>query len=108
MPPIRAGRPTGPSLGRCAGAAPAVRRRCGASGASTGAPAARRSPVPAGPAVPTLTVVIDTPDKIAASFPIIDELTRKRGLVTSELIPAARTDIGGRGQGGLGLATHRW
>jgi len=92
-------------------------RRGGASGSTTlrgiwgfhgqGRPHGDR-PFQLGRHVPTLTVVIDTPDKIAASFPIIDELTGERGLVTSELIPAARTDDGGRGQGGLGLATHRW
>jgi len=55
-----------------------------------------------------ITEVIDTPERIGALFEIVDELTSERGLVTSELIPAARTDDGGRGQGGLGLATHRW
>jgi PII-like signaling protein len=39
--------------------------------------------------VPVLTSVIDTPDRIAALFGIIDELTRERGLVTSELVPVA-------------------
>lgn len=38
--------------------------------------------------VPTVTIAIDTPDRIAALFPIVDELTRERGLVTSELVPA--------------------
>jgi PII-like signaling protein len=38
--------------------------------------------------VPTVTVVIDNPDRIARSFAIIDELTSERGLVTSEVIPA--------------------
>jgi PII-like signaling protein len=41
--------------------------------------------------VPVVTVAIDTPDRIAALFPIVDELTRERGLVTSELIPATST-----------------
>ena len=101
--------PPGDHPGAAPGAAPAVRRRCAASGAFTaraGRTAIARSS--SAGTCPTLTVVIDTPDRIAASFPIIDELTGDRGLVTSELIPAARTDIGGRGQGGLGLATHRW
>jgi PII-like signaling protein len=35
---------------------------------------------------PTVTVLIDTPDGIARSFEIVDELTRDAGLVTSELI----------------------
>jgi PII-like signaling protein len=39
--------------------------------------------------VPVLTVAIDTPERIASLFAIADELTQERGLVTSELIPAA-------------------
>jgi PII-like signaling protein len=39
--------------------------------------------------VPVVTVVVDTPQQIAALFPIVDELTCERGLVTSELIPAS-------------------
>jgi PII-like signaling protein len=38
--------------------------------------------------VPVVTVAIDAPDRIAALFPIVDELTQERGLVTSELVPA--------------------
>jgi PII-like signaling protein len=38
--------------------------------------------------VPTVTVVIDSPDRIAQSFAIVDELTSERGLVTSEVVPA--------------------
>ncbi|HEY8304834.1 MAG TPA: DUF190 domain-containing protein [Solirubrobacteraceae bacterium] len=39
--------------------------------------------------VPVVTVAIDTPERIASLFDIVDELTRERGLVTSELVPAA-------------------
>ncbi|HTD58054.1 MAG TPA: DUF190 domain-containing protein [Solirubrobacteraceae bacterium] len=39
--------------------------------------------------VPVVTVTIDTPQRIAELFPIIDELTAEQGLVTSELIPAS-------------------
>jgi PII-like signaling protein len=39
--------------------------------------------------VPVITETIDTPERIAALFPIVDELTHERGLVTSELIPIA-------------------
>lgn len=35
--------------------------------------------------VPVFTIVLDTPDRIARLFPIVDELTQGRGLVTSEL-----------------------
>lgn len=37
--------------------------------------------------VPAVTVVIDTPERIAAAFGVVDELTREQGLVTSELVP---------------------
>jgi PII-like signaling protein len=38
--------------------------------------------------VPVVTIVIDTPAKIADAFEIVDELTAERGLVTSEMVPA--------------------
>jgi PII-like signaling protein len=38
--------------------------------------------------VPVTTIVVDTPERIAASFDIVDELTAEHGLVTSELVPA--------------------
>jgi PII-like signaling protein len=38
--------------------------------------------------VPTVTVVIESADRIGTAFKIVDELTGNRGLVTSELIPA--------------------
>jgi PII-like signaling protein len=41
--------------------------------------------------VPIVTETIDTPGHIAALFPIVDELTHERGLVTSELVPATST-----------------
>jgi PII-like signaling protein len=56
--------------------------------------------------VPTVTVVIDTPERIAAAFPVIDELTGERGLVTSETIPALHAVGGGRSRGGPRLASH--
>jgi PII-like signaling protein len=39
--------------------------------------------------VPTVTIVVDRPERTEASFAIADELTGERGLVTSELVPAA-------------------
>jgi len=51
-------------------------------------------PFQIGRRVPTVTVVIDTPERIGRAFPIIDVLTREHGLVTSELVPAARNTIG--------------
>ena len=54
--------------------------------------------------VPAVTITVDTPERIARSFTIIDELTSEHGLVTSEMIPAfsARSDT--RRVGGLRLA----
>jgi PII-like signaling protein len=40
--------------------------------------------------VPAVTIVIDSPERIAAAFTIIDELTAEQGLVTSEAVPAIR------------------
>jgi PII-like signaling protein len=57
--------------------------------------------------VPAVTVVIDTPDKVAAAFAIVDELTAERGLVTAETIPAMRAAAAGRDTGGLRLAPWR-
>jgi PII-like signaling protein len=56
--------------------------------------------------VPVVTIVIDTPERIATAFPIIDELTSEHGLVTSETIPALRAAAGSRHRGGPRLATH--
>jgi PII-like signaling protein len=56
--------------------------------------------------VPAVTVVIDSPERISAAFSVIDDLTRERGLVTSETIPAMRASAGDRQRGGTRLATH--
>lgn len=39
--------------------------------------------------VPATTIIVDTPEAIARSFDIVDELTVRHGLVTSEMVPAA-------------------
>ena len=39
--------------------------------------------------VPVVTETIDSQERIAELFPLVDELTQDRGLVTSELIPAS-------------------
>jgi PII-like signaling protein len=39
--------------------------------------------------VPVITEVIDAPERIAALFGIVDELTSERGLVTSESVPVS-------------------
>jgi PII-like signaling protein len=48
----------------------------------------------AGRHVPVVTVVIDTPDRIARAFAIVDEITSERGLVTSEVVPVIRPASG--------------
>lgn len=58
--------------------------------------------------VPTVTIVIDTPDRIAEVFPTIDEVTRERGLVTAEMVPALRARVEQRVHGGLNLARHHF
>jgi PII-like signaling protein len=54
--------------------------------------------------VPVTTVVVDAPDRISATFEIIDELTRQHGLVTSELVPAMVSIDDGKRVGGVALA----
>ncbi len=59
--------------------------------------------------VPVVTIVVDTPERIAQSFEIVDELTDQAGLVTSEMVPAmASLNEGERQRGGLRLARHRF
>jgi PII-like signaling protein len=38
--------------------------------------------------VPVATIIIDTPERIQSTFDIVDDITGRRGLVTSELVPA--------------------
>lgn len=40
--------------------------------------------------VPTVTVIVDTPERIREWFAVVDELTDETGLVTSEMVPAMR------------------
>jgi len=58
--------------------------------------------------VPTLTIIIDTPERIAESFTIVDQLTTERGLVTSEMVPAMRATTPDNRRGGIRLAKHRF
>ena len=57
--------------------------------------------------VPAVTIVIDSPERMAVAFAIVDELTAERGLVTAETIPAMRAAAEGRQKGGLRLAERR-
>jgi len=56
--------------------------------------------------VPVVTSVIDTPERIARAFQIVDELTAEHGLVTSEMVPALSAMSAAETHGGLRLA--RW
>jgi PII-like signaling protein len=58
--------------------------------------------------VPVVTIVIDRPERIAAAFDIVDELTAERGLVTSEMVPAAAALHEDERHGGVRLAHHRF
>lgn len=56
--------------------------------------------------MPVVTVIVDTPERIARSFDIVDELTAEHGLVTSEMVPAV-VSIDGADRDGEGpLARH--
>ena len=50
--------------------------------------------------VPALTIVIDSPERIAAAFDLIDDLTAEHGLVTCETVPAIRPVGGGHATAG--------
>ncbi|MCW3020408.1 MAG: hypothetical protein JWN10_2716 [Solirubrobacterales bacterium] len=56
--------------------------------------------------VPVCTITVDTPERTARSFEIIDELTSEHGLVTSEMVPAMSAMSESDQHGGLKLATH--
>jgi len=56
--------------------------------------------------VPLTTIIVDTPESIARSFDIVDELTTRHGLVTSEMVPAALSLGGGQRLGDTSLAEY--
>ena len=58
--------------------------------------------------VPVVTIVVDSPEGIARSFRIVDEVTDQAGLVTSEMVPALAAVADGSARGGLRLARHRF
>jgi PII-like signaling protein len=57
--------------------------------------------------VPVVTIIVDTPHNIAASFDVVDEITGEQGLVTSEMVPALAAD-GDDGHDGPRIAHHRY
>ncbi len=54
--------------------------------------------------VPIVTVIVDTPERIAAWFQLVDKSTHQTGLVTSEIVPAFRATGPALSRGGLRLA----
>jgi PII-like signaling protein len=58
--------------------------------------------------VPVTTIIVDTPASIARSFDIVDELTGRHGLVTSEMVPALVSINQGRRRGSTQLAEYRY
>ncbi|MCX2932309.1 DUF190 domain-containing protein [Mycobacterium sp. CVI_P3] len=65
-------------------------------------------PIQYGRQVPVTTIVVDTPEIIAACFDIIDEVTGRHGLVTSEMVPALLMLDGDMRRGGTDLADYRF
>ncbi|BBX48796.1 DUF190 domain-containing protein [Mycobacterium cookii] len=55
--------------------------------------------------MPVVTIIVDTPEWIARSFDIVDELTGEHGLVTSEMVPAVVT-ISDQDRDGDGSLAH--
>ena len=58
--------------------------------------------------VPVTTIVVDTPQIIAECFDLIDEVTGRHGLVTSEMVPAMMMLDGDVRQGATNLADYRY
>ena len=58
--------------------------------------------------VPVVTIIIDTPNNIAGSFDVIDHLTQRQGLVTSEMVPALVVVDGDDRRGGTRMARHQY
>jgi PII-like signaling protein len=56
--------------------------------------------------VPVITIVIDTPERVARAFEIVDAMTGHDGLVTSEMVPAVTALTENGRHGGTRLAHH--
>jgi PII-like signaling protein len=56
--------------------------------------------------VPVTTIVVDSPERIAASFDVIDGLTERHGLVTCELVPALVSVDDGERRGATAPASY--
>jgi PII-like signaling protein len=55
-----------------------------------------------------VTIVIDTPERIARAFEVVDGMTDESGLVTSEMVPALTALHEEERHGGLRLARYRF
>lgn len=51
--------------------------------------------------VPVVTIIVDTPESIARSFRVVDELRAEHGVVTCEMVPAALSINGSARRGNL-------
>ena len=58
--------------------------------------------------VPVTTIVVDTPEVIAECFDLIDDVTGRHGLVTSEMVPALLLLDGDTRHGATDLADYRY
>jgi PII-like signaling protein len=58
--------------------------------------------------VPVTTIVVDSPEVIAACFHVVDEVTGAHGLVTSEMVPALLMLDGGARNGTTDLADYSY
>ena len=54
--------------------------------------------------VPVTTIVVDSPDRIAAAFAIVDDVTGDDGVVTAERVPALVSIDHGDRRGNMTLA----
>jgi PII-like signaling protein len=58
--------------------------------------------------VPVTTIIVDTPERIARCFDVVDEVTDRHGLVTSEMVPALVSIDASQRHGGTRLARLRY
>ena len=97
------------SSAACANPTPPARPACAASGAFTATtPRTATSSSRSAATSRSARSSIDTPERIAESFEIIDELTAEHGLVTSEMVPAMTAMSETETHGGLRLADHEF
>ena len=57
--------------------------------------------------VPVTTIVVDSPDRIATAFELVDQVTTEHGVVTCERVPALVSVDNGHRDGGIDLGRPR-